>query len=125
MLNDETEDASVTFENYSSSYSSKKSKSSDATTIKNILKHSLNESFCSTASSNNLSLIKSDNFDNIMEKLSLSKTIIEIFKDQEIDLHSFVELSQADLIEIGISSEEDREKMIKAINSVKKRETFL
>ena len=69
----------------------------------------------------NLTLsFKNKNLNEILQNISLLK-YLDIFEDQEIDVKSFIELSEDDLNDIGITISQDKNIILAAIKSIKEK----
>ncbi|XP_068223862.1 ankyrin repeat and SAM domain-containing protein 6-like [Palaemon carinicauda] len=100
-----------------SSKSSKSSKSSHSTaTLTPQIGEEQNET---SSSSHHLTLsLGSGQLSEVLQKLALNQ-YLDLFIDQEVDLDVFLELSDEDLEDLGISTAPAREKILKAIASLK------
>ena len=102
-----------------SSKSSKSSKSSRSTAT---LTPQIGEAQIDTSSSaSHLTLsLGSGQLSEVLQKLSLNQHL-DLFIEQEVDLDAFLELSDEDLKDLGISTSSAREKILKAIDSLKNK----
>ncbi|KAK7080291.1 hypothetical protein SK128_003272 [Halocaridina rubra] len=99
--------------------SSKSSKSSKSTHSSATLTPHTGEEMNSSSPGHHLTLsLGSGQISEVLQKLSLDQ-YLELFTEQEVDLDAFLELSDEDLQDLGISTPDAREKILKAITSLK------
>ncbi|XP_071537835.1 ankyrin repeat and SAM domain-containing protein 6-like [Panulirus ornatus] len=99
-----------------SSKSSKSSKSSRSTAT--LVPH-VNEEPDVTAAASHITLsLGSGQLSEVLQKLALNQ-YLDLFVEQEVDLDAFLELSDADLQDLGISTASARSKILGAIASLK------
>ncbi|XP_066989494.1 ankyrin repeat and SAM domain-containing protein 6-like [Macrobrachium rosenbergii] len=100
-----------------SSKSSKSSKSSHSTAT--LTPQTGEEQHVTNSSAHHLTLsLGSGQLSEVLQKLALNQ-YLNLFIEQEVDLDVFLELSDEDLQDLGISTAKAREKILKAIASLK------
>jgi protein bicaudal C len=75
-------------------------------------------------SSSSSSWVDTEDLAELFSRLGLGK-YTDIFQQQEIDLVTFLTLTEQDLKELGISTFGARRKMLNAITDINKRQTLL